>query len=144
MSTMVSQITDVPLFCSTVGQAQIKKHQRSASLAFVRGIHWWPVNSPHKRPVTRKMFPFDDVIMGAPYWWKYTCYQLMPCFQSCPTGPHWWPLTLVQLMVGVVRQQLLPGPLSTTLLDAKWCHYRPMCHIGFMTHKHYPPIDIHE
>ena len=35
----------------------------SASLAFVRGIHRWPVNSPHKWPVTRKMLPFDDVIM---------------------------------------------------------------------------------
>ena len=35
----------------------------SASLAFVWGIHQWPVNSPHKRPVTRKVFPFDDVIM---------------------------------------------------------------------------------
>ena len=30
----------------------------------MRGIHRGPVNSPHKRPVTRKMFPFDDVIMG--------------------------------------------------------------------------------
>ena len=30
---------------------------------FVRGIHRWPVNSPHEWPVTRKMFPFDDVIM---------------------------------------------------------------------------------
>ena len=39
------------------------KHQSSASLAFVLGIHRWPVNSPHKGPVTRKMFPFDDVIM---------------------------------------------------------------------------------
>ena len=29
----------------------------------MRGIHRWPVNSPYKRPVTRKMFPFDDVIM---------------------------------------------------------------------------------
>ena len=44
-------------------QAQVKKHQSSASLAFVRGIRRWPVNSPHKGPVTRKMFPFDDVIM---------------------------------------------------------------------------------
>ena len=34
-----------------------------ASLSFVRGINRWPVNSPHKRPVTRKMFPFDDVII---------------------------------------------------------------------------------
>ena len=40
-----------------------RKHQSSASLAFVRGIRWWPVNSPHKGPVTRKMFPFNDVIM---------------------------------------------------------------------------------
>ena len=39
------------------------KHQSSASLAFVRGINRWPVNSPHKWPVTWKMFPFDDVIM---------------------------------------------------------------------------------
>ena len=39
------------------------KHQSSASLGFVRGIHRWPVNSPHKWSVTRKMFPLDDVIM---------------------------------------------------------------------------------
>ena len=30
----------------------------------VRGIHRCPVNSPHKWPVTRKMFPLDDVIMA--------------------------------------------------------------------------------
>ena len=29
----------------------------------MRGIHRGPVNSPHKWPATRKMFPFDDVIM---------------------------------------------------------------------------------
>ena len=29
----------------------------------MRGIHRRPVNSPHKGPVTRKKFPFDDVIM---------------------------------------------------------------------------------
>ena len=40
-----------------------KKHRNSASLAFVWGIHRGPVISPHKWPVTRKMFPFDDVIM---------------------------------------------------------------------------------
>ena len=47
-----------------------KKTPSSTSLAFLRGIHRWPVNSPHKRPVTRKMFPFDDVIMGSRYGWK--------------------------------------------------------------------------
>ena len=43
--------------------ADQRKHQSSASLAFVRGIHRGPVNSPRKWPVTRKMFPFDDAIM---------------------------------------------------------------------------------
>ena len=42
-----------------------KKTSKLASLAFVWGIHRWSVNSPHKWPVTRKMFPFDDVIMEA-------------------------------------------------------------------------------
>ena len=42
-----------------------KKNQRSALLAFVRGIHRSLVNSPHKGPVTREMFPFDDVIVVA-------------------------------------------------------------------------------
>ena len=42
-----------------------RKHQSSSSLAFVWGIHRSPVNSPHKWPVTRKMFPFDDVIMSS-------------------------------------------------------------------------------
>ena len=40
--------------------ADQRKHQSSASLAFVWGIHRWPVNSPHTGPVTR---PFDDVII---------------------------------------------------------------------------------
>ena len=62
--TMASQITSRTIVYSTVysGAGQ-RKHQSSASLAFVRGIHRWPVNSPYKGPVTRKMFPFDDVIM---------------------------------------------------------------------------------
>ena len=44
-------------------QAHMEKQQSSTSLAFVRGIHRWPVNSPHIGPETREMFPFDDVIM---------------------------------------------------------------------------------
>ena len=52
------------MFTQLIIQAHIKeKNQIAASLAFVRGIHWWPGNSPHKGPVTRKMFPFDDIIM---------------------------------------------------------------------------------
>ena len=61
---LTSQITGVPLVCSTVYPgADQRTHQRFASLAFVRGSHRRPVDFPHKGPVTRKMFPFDDVIM---------------------------------------------------------------------------------
>ena len=65
MGAMASQITSLTVVYSTVySGGDQRKHQSSASLAFVRGIHRWPVNSPHKGPVTRKMFPFDDVIMA--------------------------------------------------------------------------------
>ena len=64
MTTMASQITSLMIVYSIVySDANQRKHQSSASLAFVRGTHRGPVNSPHKGPVTRKMFPFDDVIM---------------------------------------------------------------------------------
>ena len=57
MTTMTSQITSLTLVYSIVySGADQRKHQSSASLAFVRGIHQWPVNSPHKGPVTRKCF----------------------------------------------------------------------------------------
>ena len=65
MGAMASEITSLNIVYSTVySGADRRKHQRSASLAFVRAIHRWPVYSPHKWPVTRKMFPFDDVIMN--------------------------------------------------------------------------------
>ena len=61
---MISQINGVSIICSTVcSGANQRKHQSSAPLAFVRGIHWSTVSSPPKGPVTRIMFPFDDVIM---------------------------------------------------------------------------------
>ena len=65
MSAMTSPILSVSIVYSAVcSGADQRKHQNFASLAFVRGIHHWPVNSPHNEgPVTRKMFPFDDVIM---------------------------------------------------------------------------------
>ena len=64
MTTIASQITSLTVVYSIVySGADQRKHQSSASLAFVRGIHRGPVNSPHKWPVTRKIFPFDDVIM---------------------------------------------------------------------------------
>ena len=65
MGVMASQITSLAIVYSTVySDADQRKHQSSASLAFAREIHRWPVNSLYKWPVTWKMFPFDDVIMN--------------------------------------------------------------------------------
>ena len=67
MSTTASQITSLTIIYSSVcSRADQRKHQSSASLAFARGSHRWPMNSPHIGPVTRKEFTFDDVIMIKP------------------------------------------------------------------------------
>ena len=63
-SAIASQITSLTIVYSSIySDTDQSKHQSSVSLAFVRGIHRGPVDSPRKGPVTRKMFPFDDVIM---------------------------------------------------------------------------------
>ena len=59
---------------SRLFKAQTKENIKTPRTGLLEGIHRWPVNSPHKGPVTRKMFPFDDVIMiyfsvsGFPSW----------------------------------------------------------------------------
>ena len=85
MTTMASQITSLAIVYSTFYPgADQRKHQSSASLAFVRGIHRGPVNSPPKRPVARKMFLFDDVIMASLFAWYYFLYaRFMPW--QCPS-----------------------------------------------------------
>ena len=71
MSGKASQITSLTIVYSTVYPgADQRKHQSPAPLAFVRGIHRGPVNSPHKWPAKRKMFPFDDVIMFCNDRWR--------------------------------------------------------------------------
>ena len=78
MGPIASQITSLTIVYSTVySDADQSKHQSSASLAFVRGLHRGPVNSPHKWPVTRKMFPFDDVIMRS----RWVTHSVL-CFQG--------------------------------------------------------------
>ena len=61
---MVSQITSltVVVYPTVYSGTDQRKHQSSASLAFVRGIHRWPVNSLHKWPVMQKIFPFDNIM----------------------------------------------------------------------------------
>ena len=84
MSALAPHITSLTIVYSTAySGADQRKHQSSASLAFVRGIHRWPVHSQHKWPVTRKMFPFDDVILR---WCFFLIMQLLHfqiIFEGC-------------------------------------------------------------
>ena len=93
MSVMASQITSLTIVYSTFySSADQRKYQSSASLVFERGIHRSPVNSPHKWAVTRKMFPFDDVIMT---WHDKTIHPLA----SCVTWSVYFILMTAQLIV---------------------------------------------
>ena len=102
MGNKASRITRLPIVSSTIySSSDQRKHQSSASLAFVWRIHWWPVNSPHKSSVTWKMFPFDDVIMRSrlPH---HLCH-----ISLCPSdiiGQHKSRSTLAQLMACCLSQ----------------------------------------
>ena len=94
MTMLASQITSLTVVYSIVySDVNQRKHQSSASLAFVREIHRGTVNFPHKWPVTRKMFPFDDVIMtntydhgktynAYPWFWTQTVDDSYFCFNA--------------------------------------------------------------
>ena len=76
---MASQITSVLMVYSTVcSGADQRKHQNSASLAFVRGIHRWPVNSPHKGPM-------ENVSI----WWRHHGPHRSCHFDNLRCS-HWW------------------------------------------------------
>ena len=77
MRAMASQIVSLSIVYSTLYSGDQRKHQSSASLAFVWGIHRWPVTSPNKGPVTRKKVS---------YWWRHHCnsgYQTLLIAISC-------------------------------------------------------------
>ena len=89
MDAIASQISSLTIVYSTVySDADQRKHQSFASLAFVWGIHRGPVNSPHKWPITRKMFPFDDVIMTEAIWPDFEI-DILPYFHFLPRKCNW-------------------------------------------------------
>ena len=92
LGAMMSQITSLVIVYWTVySDTHQRKHQSSASLAFVWGIHRWPVNSPHKGSVTWKMLLFDDdVIMINTFVkisWHWNASHITDTLCMEPTGP---------------------------------------------------------
>ena len=112
MDVMASQIANLAILYSTVySDVDQRKHQSPASLAFVRRIHRWPVNFPHKWPVTRKMFSFDDVTMITA-----RCYIVR-------SGCDWrtvynWFASFCCVMFGVVEEY---GQINNEKWNLSWC-----------------------
>ena len=89
MSAIASQIISLTIvYWIVYSGADERKHQSSASLAFVRGIHRWPTNSPHKGPVTWRMFPFDDVVIIQHTDISWTSWELVIFWSSFVDFPH--------------------------------------------------------
>ena len=112
MSAMASQITSITIVYSTVySGADQRKHRGSASLAFEWRIHRWPVNSPHKWPVTRKMFPFDDVIILKSYKLGHTQCIIYAHMKFTILFCH---VKQLHLVIVIERECLQPGPVLST------------------------------
>ena len=110
--TSASQITSLTIVYSTVySGADHRKHQNSASLAFVHGIHQWAVNSLPKGPVARKMFPFDDAIK---------------CFKDYKICIHVW---IVNQIDEINSIKIYMMSVLHSNWDACWCSgdFRSQC-----------------
>ena len=142
MSAMASQITSITIVYSTVySGADQRKHQSSASLAFVREIHRSPVNSPHKGPVTRKMFPFDNVIIRQVFrmcitWDSLSLTFTVPtnilwsghvAWRSLLTLLSWYPPVLVKSLQSIQRsgtRKFHPRVLIFEWVEVPWFRNR--------------------
>ena len=129
MGAIMSQITSLMIVYSIVySDADQRKHQRSMSLAFVRGIHRGPVNSSHKWPVTRKMFPFDGVIMiiYASFWLERSIAVVSQSeaileYARYPTGFYPYnpgPAHLCSAHASIITGRILVGMITTLVWDS--------------------------
>ena len=137
MGAIASQITSLTIVYSNVySDADQRKHQSPASLAFVRRIHRGSVNSSRKRPVTRKMFPFDDVIMWSDDIEIYT-------FTTCatPRNPrrHWgevsgaWEAKWTNWKLRVVTTAILSSPSCVVIVVMTICGATRDDNVGIIT-----------
>ena len=125
MSVMAALFTGLSViysivFCSAVDQ---RKHQSSSLLAFVRGIHRWPVNSPHKGPVNRKMFPFDDFIILMPIClppFAHTWTSESFCLTSMKGTPYSCFNTFVTFTLWTKVRYIEQSSTLTLLIEVRW------------------------
>ena len=149
MSAMVSQINSISMVCSTGCSGAVqRKHQSSTSLAFVRGIHRWPVNSPHKGPVTGKILVWVGMRVGIGWWVGMGCKKvptiLLPQRQWSVKNPRMGLLPDTQTCVLRMRRECrerFPRPLAQRkpLVSDPYMHHGtcvmhvPWCMSGLLT-----------
>ena len=123
MSVMASQIISLTIVHPTVYSGiDQRRHQSSVSLAFVRGIHWWLVNSLHKGPVTWKMVPFDDIIM-----WQIGTLKL-PVVQAM-TSCHLLDFLIITLILQLLKPNQSMRSRSVIWLLMPWILVLPGHHL---------------
>ena len=113
----------------------------------MRAIHRWPMNSPHKRPVTRKMFPFDDVIIYLRARITLPCGQGMVCIFKSNYHKHFHPMQWFMQERPIWRRVLKRlncvtcylGPLLLTWFNLKpawisnYIHYKGWDEIAYLS-----------
>ena len=123
MSAMASQITSLTIVYSIVypDAKYQRKHQSSASLAFVRGIHRGPVNSPHKGPVTRKMCPHsvESPSMVDPQWdiWYWGSKWNLHTVCWSAVGCEWG---TTSVYFGITKVCFIPGRLPVFAVEPQY------------------------
>ena len=122
MGTIASQITSLTIVYSAVySDADQRKHQSSASLAFVRENPRGPVNSPHKWPVTRKCFH----LMTSS--WMSSCCLVTAFWKSAVTVyPPWHLGYKYKLPTGEACPYISRNDLCTLskFIDSVWHRYK--------------------
>ena len=127
MTTLVAQITSLTVVYSTVySDANQRKHQSWSVTGLCVGNSPGPVNSPHKGPVTRKMFPFDDVIMDllemcyyfAKLKWGTLCYDVIlnPRYKNTTRHQKFAELTCTRIKQSDFLLMILAHGLTITIL----------------------------
>ena len=109
---MASQLSGNSIVFSTDCSGAHKiKHQSSASLVFVRGIHRWSVNSPDEGPVTGKMFPFYVIIMSQLQHTRTTGLMNIPCGSEAPVTCPDEHTTILSLLISLINQTNMNSPI---------------------------------
>ena len=129
MGRIASQIISLTIVYSAVSSgADQRKHHSSASLAFVRGIHRGPVNSPHKRPVTRKMFHLmtSSCILTKGHVYGQCFHVMTPsCYTRC-VNYYLFPPLQCSLIVCLSTEQYMQAENNIVVLSMIHGKYKKM------------------